>query len=360
MSEDGTSETVPGACEPHIGLILALTIRGLAVGRYPEMARVARAAESHGFDSVWLCDHFLTLSPDDYIRSAGIAAGPESGGTVQQSGSSSLPLLESWTALSALSRDTATVRLGTSVLCNSYRYPAVLAKMAATLDVISGGRLELGLGAGWFQQEYEAYGIPFPPARERVTALGESLQVMRRVWTDPHPAFHGDFYSIDGAVCDPPPLQKPHPPLWVGGEGPRIHRIATRHADGINVRWWPAAKYAERRALLDRECEAIGRDPASLRLSITTLLAPTDSTAEQDELRARFKSIPGTGLITGTPQECLERIRTYQDAGIDHFLFTIPDIADSTYLDVVGEQILPHIKPARHTQPATTHRRTTP
>lgn len=337
--------------EPHIGLILALTIRGLAVGNYPGMVRAAQAAESCGFDSVWLCDHFLTLSPDDYVRDAGITAGPGSDGDARHSRSSSVPLLECWTALSALSRDTTTVRLGTSVLCNSYRHPAVLAKMAATLDVISGGRLDLGMGAGWFQQEYQAYGIPFPPTGDRVTALGESLQVMRQVWTDPHPTFHGDFYSIDGAVCDPPPLQQPHPPLWVGGEGLRVHRIAARHADGINVRWWPAEKCAERRAFLDRECEAIGRDPATLRLSITTLLAPTDSPAQQDQLRTRFRSIPDTGLITGTPEACVERIRAYQDAGIDHFLFTIPDVADSTCLDVVGEQILPHIKPAHHTQP---------
>ena len=336
---------------PHIGLILALTIRGLAVGNYPDIARTAQTAESCGFDSVWLCDHFLTLSPDNYVRDAGIAAGPESD-TPEKQRQSSIPLLECWTALSALSRDTTTVRLGTSVLCNSYRYPAVLAKMAATLDVISGGRVDLGIGAGWFQQEFEAYGIPFPSTGDRVSALAESLQVMRRVWTEPHPTFHGEFYNIDGAVCDPRPAQRPHPPLWVGGEGLRVNRIAVRHANGINVRWWPAKKCAERRTLLDRECEAIDRDPATLQLSVTTLLAPTGSRATQEELRARFKSIPDTGLISGTPEACVERIREYQDAGIDHFLFTIPDVADSAYLDVIGEQILPHLKPARHTQPA--------
>lgn len=336
---------------PHIGLILALTIRGLAVGNYPDMTHAAQAAESYGFDSVWLCDHFLTLSPDDYVSDAGIAARAETDSTAQQA-QASIALLECWTALSALSRDTTTVRLGTSVLCNSYRYPAVLAKMAATLDVISDGRLDLGIGAGWFQQEFEAYGIPFPSTKDRVSALAESLQVIRRVWTEPHPTFHGEFYDIDGAVCDPSPAQRPHPPLWVGGEGLRVHRIAVRHANGINVRWWPAEKCADRRAVLDRECEAIDRDPATLQLSVTTLLAPTDSRATQDELRARFKAIPDTGLITGTPQACVERIREYQDAGIDHFLFTIPDLAESTYLDVVGELILPHLKPARHTQPA--------
>jgi probable F420-dependent oxidoreductase len=349
-ADPGTSGH-PGGGGPHVGLILALTIRGLSVGNYPDMTRVAQTAESHGFDSVWLCDHFLTLSPDDYVRDAGITD-DENGDAPAAQGPSSIPLLECWTALSALSRDTTSLRLGTSVLCNSYRYPAVLAKMAATLDVISGGRVDLGLGAGWFQQEFEAYGIPFPSTGDRVSALAESLQVIRSVWTEANPRFSGDFYTIDGAICDPPPVQKPHPPLWIGGEGLRVNRIAVRHANGVNVRWWPAEKCAERRALLDRECEAIDRDPSTLKLSVTTLLAPTESPAVQQQLRARFKSIPESGLITGSADACIEQIREYQAAGINHFLFTIPDVADSDHLDVVGEQILPHLGTARAPQPA--------
>jgi len=327
---------------PHVGLILALTIRGLSVGTYTDMARVARTAESHGFDSVWLCDHFLTLSPDDYVRDAGITA-------EAADGTSAAPGLECWTALSALSRDTTSLRLGTSVLCNAYRHPAVLAKMAATLDVISDGRVDLGLGAGWFQQEFEAYGIPYPSTGDRVSALAESLQVIRSVWTEANPRFQGEFYAIDGAICDPPPVQRPHPPLWIGGEGQRVSRIAVRYANGLNVRWWSAEKCAERRALLDRECEAIGRDPSSLELSVTTLLAPTESPEVQRELRARFGSIPDSGLITGSAEDCLEQIRRYRDAGVHHFLFTLPDVADSGYLDVVGERILPHLATATAT-----------
>lgn len=132
--------------------------------------------------------------------------------------SRSLPLLECWTALAALSRDTTKLRLGTSVLCNSYRHPSVLAKMAATLDVISQGRLDLGLGAGWFRRESQAYGIPFPPVGDRVSALAESLQVIKAVWTEPNPTYAGRFYTLDGATCDPPPVQRPHPPLWIGGK----------------------------------------------------------------------------------------------------------------------------------------------
>ena len=224
------------ADDPKFGLILALTINGLAVSEYPEMVRVSNLAEGYGFGSIWLCDHFLTTSPEEYVQDAGIT----SAGGVPQSTTgvprASMSLLESWTALAALARDTTRIRLGTSVLCNSYRHPSVLAKMAATLDVISEGRLDLGLGAGWFKREFEAYGIPFPPAGERVSALGEALEVMKIMWTEPNPVYEGRFYTLDGAICDPPPVQKPHPPLWVGGEGDRVQRIAAQFAQGINIR----------------------------------------------------------------------------------------------------------------------------
>lgn len=270
MTSSESNTTADSNGDPHFGLILALTVNGLAVSKYPDMARVSRAAEGYGFNSIWLCDHFLTLSADDYVKDAGI-----SGADGEDRGlkATTMPLLEGWTALSALARDTTTLRLGTSVLCNSYRHPAVLAKMAATLDVISEGRLDLGLGAGWFQREFEAYGIPFPPVGERVSALAESLEVIKSVWTEDYPTFAGRFYSIDGALCDPRPVQTPHPPLWVGGEGDRVQRIAARSAQGLNVRWWSPDRVRERQSFLSQACEDAGRDPATLRLSLTALLA---------------------------------------------------------------------------------------
>ena len=326
----------------HVGLILALTVNGLAVSAYPDMVMVAQTAENHGFDSVWLCDHFLTVSPDDYVKDAGITAG--AGGSELGARPRSLPLLECWTALSALARDTDRLRLGTSVLCNSYRHPSVLAKMAATLDVISEGRLDLGLGAGWFQREFDAYGIPFPPARDRVSALDESLQLIKAVWTQSNPTFAGEYYTLDGAICDPPPVQRPHPPLWVGGEGDRVQRIAARSAQGLNVRWWSAQQVTTRRPFLAEASESVGRDPDTLRMSVTLLLAPSDSAEQDARIRAEFASIPESGLITGSPQSCVERIHEYQEAGIDHFLFTIPHVVQSEYLDIIGRDIIPVIK----------------
>jgi probable F420-dependent oxidoreductase len=327
---------------PHVGLILALTVDGLAVSNYRDMVAVCQAAEQYGFDSVWLCDHFLTISPDDYVKDAGIAA--ETDQASPSTPPRSLPLLECWTALSALARDTTTLRLGTSVLCNSYRHPSVLAKMAATLDVISEGRLDLGLGAGWFQREFDAYGIPFLPVRDRVSALDESLQVIKAVWTEPNPTYAGEFYTLDGAVCDPPPVQRPHPPLWIGGEGDRVQRIAAKSAQGLNVRWWSPQQVTQRRDFLTRACESAARDPETLRLSVTVLLAPTGSAEQEGRIRAEFASIPESGLIVGSPESCLERIHEYQRCGIDHFLFTIPHLVQSEFLDVVGREIVPLMK----------------
>jgi probable F420-dependent oxidoreductase len=332
----------PGSNGPHVGLILALTVNGLAVSTYPDMVAVSQAAEKYGFDSVWLCDHFLTVSPDDYVKDAGINA--EVRDASQSERLRSLPLLEGWTALTALARDTTRLRLGTSVLCNSYRHPSVLAKMAATLDVISEGRLDLGLGAGWFAREFEAYGIPFPSVRDRVSALDEALQVIRAVWTEPNPTYAGEFYTLNGAICDPPPVQRPHPPLWIGGEGDRVQRIAAKSGQGLNVRWWSPQQVSQRRGFLTQACESNGRDPDTLRLSVTLLLAPTNSAEQENRIRAEFASIPESGVITGSPDRCVERIHEYQACGIDHFLFTIPHVVKSECLDVIGRDIIPRIK----------------
>ena len=284
----------------HFGLILALTIRGLAVTSYDEMRRVAGLAEELHFDSIWLCDHFLTLAPEAYVEDARIAGGAALAPRGVET--RSMPLLECWTALSALARDTSRLRLGTSVLCHSYRSPAVLAKMAATLDVISEGRLDLGLGAGWFEQEYRAYGIPFPRIGERIDQLAEGVEIIRRMWTEAHPSFEGRHYAIDGALCDPPPRQRPHPPIWIGGEGDRVHRLAARAADGVNVRWWGPDRIAGRGAYLDTACREAGRDPAALARSVTALLIADTEAGRAAATRERFAGIPGEGHVAGTPE----------------------------------------------------------
>ncbi len=326
----------------HFGVILALTIRGLAVTSYEDMRRVAGLAEELGFDSVWLCDHFLTLAPDAYVEDAGVAGGAGPG--ARGGDTRSVPLLECWTTLSALARDTRRLRLGTSVLCHSYRWPSVLAKMGATLDVISGGRLDLGLGAGWFEQEYRAYGVPFPRIGERIAQLDEGIEIIRRMWTEPHPVFQGRHYAIDGAVCDPPPLQRPHPPIWIGGEGDRVHRVAARAADGVNVRWWGPERIAGRGAYLDAACREFGCDPRTLQRSVTALLVADRDASRAAGARERFQAIPADGHVAGTPAQCIARIRRYVDAGVRHFLFTIPDVASSAGLELAGREVVPALR----------------
>jgi probable F420-dependent oxidoreductase len=332
---------------PEFGVILALTIRGLAVHSYPEMCRVVRAAEDLGLSSIWLCDHFLTLSPDQYTKSRverpneNVSPSEGNGETMRKS---SIPLLECWTALSALSRETKWLRLGTSVLCNSYRHPAVLAKMAATLDVISEGRLDFGLGAGWFQAEYEAYGFEFPRVGIRVSQLDEALQIIRRMWSDDNPVFKGTYYSINGAICDPPPVQRPHPPIWVGGEGDRMHRIAARLADGVNMRWWSPERFKSRAEYLAQACREFGREPASLRMSATLLVIVGKDSTEVESVRTQFGAIPPEGIVAGSPEQCATRIREYLDAGVNHFLFSIPYVDKSDRLQILGEKVLPALK----------------
>jgi len=341
MHVDG--DALESGVETHCGLILALTITGLAVADYRDMVHLSQHAENYGFDSVWLCDHFLTLSPDEYVKDAGITSG-DAAQTPARPSPLPLPLLEVWTTLAALSRDTSTLRLGTSVLCTSYRYPSVLAKMAATLDVISGGRLELGLGAGWFQREYEAYGIPFPPVGDRVGAFKESIDVLKAVWTQDYPTYRGRYYTLDGAICNPLPVQQPHPPLWVGGEGDRVQRIGVRAAEGLNIRWWSPERIDARKDFLTKACDSVGRDPATLRLSVTALLAPTESPEHTLRMRREFASIPESGMILGSPEQCVDRIEQYKRAGVSHFLFAIPHITTSEFLHIAGEQILPAVK----------------
>ncbi|HYB69747.1 MAG TPA: LLM class flavin-dependent oxidoreductase [Candidatus Bathyarchaeia archaeon] len=335
----------------HVGLILALTIRGLAVTSYDEMRRTAVLAEELGFDSIWLCDHFLTLAPDAYVPAAHLPAAhlkdagiARADAAPRATDASSVPLLECWTALSALARDTRRLRLGTSVLCHSYRAPSVLAKMAATLDVISGGRLDLGLGAGWFEEEYRAYGIPFPRIGERIDQLGEGVEIIRRMWSEPRPRYQGRYFAVDGAICDPPPLQRPHPPIWIGGEGDRVHRLAARVADGVNVRWWGPARIAARAAYLDAACREAGREPGALRRSVTALLIADRDAARAAGTRERFAGIPAEGHVAGTPDACVARIRDYVEAGVRHFLFTIPDVASGGMLELVGRRMLPTLR----------------
>lgn len=200
---------------------------------YTELLAVWQAAEREGFDHAWTFDHFIPIFSDP-----------------------TGPCMEGWTTLTALMSQVPRLRGGTLVTGNSYRHPAVLANIAATLDVISGGRVEMGIGAGWWEMEYEAYGIDYPHVSERIYAMEEALQVMRALWTEERANFSGKFYTIRDALCEPKPVQKPHIPIWVGGSGPQLTlRAVARHADGWNTFLGPREGYTQLLGALERHCE---------------------------------------------------------------------------------------------------------
>ncbi len=204
-----------------------------------------REVEALGFDTVWCWDHFVPLS-----------------------GSNDGDSLEAWSLLAGIAVQTSQIRFGTLVTSTTYRHPSVLAKQAATIDHISGGRLILGIGAGWMQREHHAYGIPFPSARERVDRFEESIAIFDALFRQDHPSFKGKYYSLNRAPFSPRQIQQPRIPILVGSTGTRMLRSVARYADMWHAFGGPQ-HIAERGGLLNRYCQEIGRDPAEIRWSVS-------------------------------------------------------------------------------------------
>jgi F420-dependent oxidoreductase-like protein len=275
--------------------------------KYADVVAIAREGEHSGFRALWVSDHLL-LGADAVATDC----------------------LEAWTVLAALAIDTKTIRIGPMVTSQSYRNPALLAKIAAGVDQISGGRLEFGVGAGWKEVEYKAYGYAFPDAPTRVTQLVETLEICTRLWTEQTSTYRGKHYRIEDAVCSPKPVQKPLP-IWIGGTKPRVMRIAAKFANWFNFSnpGQPAeARIAELNRELPAACKAVGRDIATLRRSlfIQVLAAPTRREVDEiaGELGSRAKmSGPDwlkarPAMIAGTPDEVGAKLRGIAAAGIDH------------------------------------------
>jgi F420-dependent oxidoreductase-like protein len=237
---------------------------------------VAQDAEALGFDSVWLFDHLQTEpEPTDEIT------------------------FESFVSLSALAMATARVRLGQLVLCAGYRNPALVAKMIATLDVVSGGRVELGLGAGWKEDEFVAYGWGFPPIRERMQSLEDALEITSRMLGPDRTTYIGPTARVEDAINVPRGLQHPRVPIVVGGNGPnRTWRLAARYADELNLDWFTPRDVLKARPVIDSRCGEVGRSPRTLRLSVNA---------------GRPLSEP-----EGSPR--IELLRAYADAGVDRVM----------------------------------------
>ncbi|MFO7589951.1 MAG: TIGR03560 family F420-dependent LLM class oxidoreductase [Acidimicrobiia bacterium] len=288
-----------------------------------ELRALWRRIEDHGFEWISIWDHF-------YAADATVRGGETTSGSM---------CLEAVSAHAALACDTTTVRCGSLVYSVGYRHPAVLANSMATIDQLSGGRVTLGLGAGWHQGEYAAYGMPFPAAGVRLRQLDEAIQCIRLLLTEDVASFEGEFFRLDEARCDPKPVQA-RLPLWIGGGGEKVTlRIAARHADGWNVPFVPPDAYRHKVQVLDDHCEAVGRDPAEITRSVNLTLAWSE-----DDLRAQFGGMTDwvrPSALTGSTQQVVDRIGEYGDAGAEWVNLALRAPFDPDALDLFAAEVLP-------------------
>jgi F420-dependent oxidoreductase-like protein len=254
------------------------------VEKYEAMTRVARAADKGPWDSIWVYDHFHTI-PTPELETT----------------------FECWTITSTLARDTSRVRIGQMVGCNGYRNPALYAKIASTVDVASHGRLNAGIGAGWYEHEWRAYGYGFPELRVRMAMFKEACEIIHGMWSEAQPTFKGQYYSIDRPINEPKGVQKPHPPLWIGGGGERVTlKLVAKYGDACNLD--PEPEVIRRKlAVLREHCQAVGRDESTIIKSATINVEFRDSTA--------------------TSEQTIDRIEALVEAGIDYVIVYIAGVA---------------------------------
>lgn len=244
------------------------------------------------------------------------------------------PLLEGWTALTYFAAQYPQFQLGHMVLCQSFRNPALLAKMAATLQYMSDGRFSLSIGAGWHEEEYRAYGYEFPSARVRVEQLDETLQIIKALWSEKQATYRGQHFSVDAAYCEPRP--DPIPPIIIGGKGTHMLQLVARHADGWNAAWLGTEEYQQRLAVLEQECRKIGRDPAQVQKSWFGRCVCVATKEEAETLE-------GSGLL-GTPEQIIEQLQAYIDLGITHFMLGNRTLSDVKTVELLAKEVLPNVK----------------
>jgi len=304
---------------------VVLPVSGKSVN-WDTILKIAREAELIGYDSVWVYDHFISSSGSFYT-------------------------LEPWTLLSALASTTSKIRLGTCVLCNQFRHPSLLGKMAATLDNISHGRLDLGIGAGWHRVEHEAFGFAWNRFEVRVQMLRETLEIVRKLWTETNVSFAGKYFTVRDANLQPKPFQKPHPPLWVGGNSKAIRHVAAELGDG----WIPVLLTPQQlqdgtvhiRKLLSN----FGREHVKMQIAFSgsgcTVIAKDLSKVKKlahPLAKSMGKPIEELTCIIGTPKQCAQRIEEYQAAGAQKVVSGFIDFPSLTGMKLFAESVIPHFR----------------
>ena len=307
-----------------------------AVEQYQLIERTAREAEEIGFDSVWLFDHFHTV--------------PEA---------RSYSCFECWSTLMALAKATSRLRLGQIVTCNSYRQPPYLAKIASMLDVVSNGRLEFGIGAGWYEHEYSGYGFEFPRGSVRIGMLEEAVQIIKSLWTEEVTNFEGKYYTLKDAYSYPKPVQKPYPPILIGGSGEKLTlRVVAKHAD----RWnggWGVENYRHKLEVLKEHCKKVGRDFDDIEKTYTSSIFVAESTekavalfkaSKEHQSKLTEKKVEYDleehvkAHVMGSTEEALEKFREIRQLGATCFIMYMPTATDAELLKLLHEEV---VKPLR-------------
>ena len=313
-----------------------LDLVGVAPGsQWSAIVASARSIEAAGFESLWVNDHFHTVPVP-----------------TQE------PTFEAWSVMSALAVATDTVRLGQMCTCVSYRPPAYLAKMAATIDVVAGGRLEMGIGAGWYEHEYTGYGYEFPAPATRISMLDEAVEIMRRMWTEDTVNFEGRHYRLKGAINRPRPLQDPHIPIWIAGGGEQLTlRVAARHANYTNFAESIDA-FVHKSAILRGHCEDVGRDFSDIVRSTNFPVVCAESDREvkdrlnwiEDRLAAfadpkeAARRRSSFERLSGTPEQLVERLEPWAAAGLGYAILYFAEIAqDTSGVELFASQVMPEL-----------------
>lgn len=292
---------------------------------YDQILALARTTEEAGFDAFFRSDHYLGVDADDL---------------------SYLPT-DSWTTLAGLARETSRVRLGTLMTASTFRLPGQLAVSVATVDAMSGGRVELGIGAAWYEREHQYFGIPFPPLGERFDRLEEQLAIVTGLWTTPPGgrfSFEGTHYRLDQCANFPRAAQRPRPRIVIGGAGPkRTPSLAARFADEFNSGFTEGIE--ERFANFRRVCAEVGRDPGTVELS-TTLPVCCGATPAETERRAEALGAAGARMlrmgVVGSPGDVTRRIAELAGLGVDTCYFHLYDVDDLDHVRLLGSDVLPH------------------
>ena len=283
-------------------------------------------AEELGYDSLWWYDHFHNVPVPAHEA-----------------------VFECWTTVAAISQRTARIRLGQMVGCNGYRNPALLAKITSTVDVISGGRLDWGIGAGWYDHEFKGYGYEFPPAKDRIGMLREAVEIVKAMWSEPDVSYSGKYFELQGAQCDPKPLQQPHPPMLIGGGGEQLTlRVVARHADASNFGGKPH-EWAHKAEVLKGHCAAVGRDYDEIQKTWSPEVFVRET--EDEVAAAGSRSFWGEpvdswaeGNLVGTPEQVAEKIQAYVDLGCTGFYPWCSDYPDTTTLRLFAEKVIPSFR----------------